>query len=853
MEISDVDARRSLPDPPFYLKRYPDLTRNGLKSASDCVDHYLRHGAAEGRHISAAHEEDEAAATAADSTSFPTLAVCVHLGRSSDEVVDAATRDICARLRRMPPRAFDLFLTFDEFSVFDRAPARELLYCSGADRVVLRRVPNVGQDILPFLTVLREALSSPPLHECGSGRRRRYAAFLKLHTKSDARWRRIMLEAVLPQGREPYRCIEEAARAGHLVGSGAYAYRLASHTNNVPIAVRIARRCPEVWDAHADVSERCWDVCAPRIVADEDAPAGFDHDFYVHRHPDLCTLHQLAGGAVSRRKAWAHYASVRHAELDRLPNSGCVVERSAERARFFAGTMFWMGRDLASDAVRLLDASEAAEEEERFEPGLVKNEAPRVTHAWEDLFGLLACKGRRGAGEGGLLGRHTVTFLVPLAREPTSGGGRTLARMVQALHADWRFGVRLAFCGNEGRLESADQAVASFWNLVSYGEIRDAHRIDLANVRRPFPLPPDGDVNDDASVLGDLLYDADVVVATGWQTFAAAERTRGRARLAFFCQDLEYEFPQVKAGGAGLEAGVRAFYDARRRPFTITMSRWLAEKLHDHGSGSSRNGDSGNERADGGERMGCCCGQGAVRSIPFSVDTRVYYANPPLPPSPSGGEEEAPRDVLVYHAPSKPHRLPDLTAAVIRRLSDMPEIVRVHVFGEDYDDHALPSRSERGTPIDYYVCDGSPSAIANDSSSSSGRRAVTRWGGVKDVAALGRLYRSCAVGVVFSATNPSRLSFEMRACGMSVVELLGDSTSADLPDDQFCKVVPEATAVVERVTALLLARGAPPLNKEKDDGFLAELSSRDEATCFKRHVQEFLDMQVAADLRSSVQ
>jgi hypothetical protein len=49
-------------------------------------------------------------------------------------------------------------------------------------------------------------------------------------------------------------------------------------------------------------------------------------------------------------------------------------------------------------------------------------------------------------------------------------------------------------------------------------------------------------------------------------------------------------------------------------------------------------------------------------------------------------------------------------------------------------------------------------------------------------AELADLYRRCRVGLCLSATNPSRIPFEMMACGLPVVELYRTNTLLDLPE-----------------------------------------------------------------------
>lgn len=53
---------------------------------------------------------------------------------------------------------------------------------------------------------------------------------------------------------------------------------------------------------------------------------------------------------------------------------------------------------------------------------------------------------------------------------------------------------------------------------------------------------------------------------------------------------------------------------------------------------------------------------------------------------------------------------------------------------------------------------------------------------------LNKLYNTCKVGIVFSSTNHSRLSVEMLASGMEVIELDNEFTRFDLPGDIYNKI-----------------------------------------------------------------
>jgi hypothetical protein len=75
-----------------------------------------------------------------------------------------------------------------------------------------------------------------------------------------------------------------------------------------------------------------------------------------------------------------------------------------------------------------------------------------------------------------------------------------------------------------------------------------------------------------------------------------------------------------------------------------------------------------------------------------------------------------------------------------------------------------------------------------------------------------RLYNRCAVGLCISATNPSRIPFEMMAAGLPVVEVCRENTLYDFPEKAvlLCESTPESLArgLMERLTHLNEAEAA---------------------------------------------
>ena len=75
--------------------------------------------------------------------------------------------------------------------------------------------------------------------------------------------------------------------------------------------------------------------------------------------------------------------------------------------------------------------------------------------------------------------------------------------------------------------------------------------------------------------------------------------------------------------------------------------------------------------------------------------------------------------------------------------------------------------------------------------------------GVLDSDELGELYRSCDVGMVFSATNYSLVPQEMMACRLAVLEMEGDNTRTVFPDDSVLLTEPHPQYIAEKLLYLL--------------------------------------------------
>ena len=78
--------------------------------------------------------------------------------------------------------------------------------------------------------------------------------------------------------------------------------------------------------------------------------------------------------------------------------------------------------------------------------------------------------------------------------------------------------------------------------------------------------------------------------------------------------------------------------------------------------------------------------------------------------------------------------------------------------------------------------------------------------GVLSPSALGDLYRSADLGVVFSATNHSLVNREMMACELPVIDLDIDSVRRVFPDNAVWRVKPSPEAIADGIQHLLNSR-----------------------------------------------
>ncbi len=145
------------------------------------------------------------------------------------------------------------------------------------------------------------------------------------------------------------------------------------------------------------------------------------------------------------------------------------------------------------------------------------------------------------------------------------------------------------------------------------------------------------------------------------------------------------------------------------------------------------------------------------------------------------------KSVVIPYYKSKSNRLPDLVGKIINILST--NNIKCYVFPDNYN-NSNNFIINLGTLNETQLCD---------------------------------LYNNSKVGIIFSNSNPSRLGYEMYACGLNVIEYECEFTEYDMPREFFTKIKNEDN-ITEIVNQLF--------NKEPNTDFLSEINIEQDYTNF---------------------
>ena len=145
----------------------------------------------------------------------------------------------------------------------------------------------------------------------------------------------------------------------------------------------------------------------------------------------------------------------------------------------------------------------------------------------------------------------------------------------------------------------------------------------------------------------------------------------------------------------------------------------------------------------------------------FCADGNIYK------PDPGIGRENA---ICAIYQPEKARRCPAMLVQSLAILKNHRPDVKVYLYG---------TRDKPDLPFDHEHL------------------------GLISVEECAALYNRCSVGMCISATNPSRIPFEMMACGLPVVDIHRENNLFDMPENGVLLASPRPDALA-RAAALIL-------------------------------------------------
>ena len=128
--------------------------------------------------------------------------------------------------------------------------------------------------------------------------------------------------------------------------------------------------------------------------------------------------------------------------------------------------------------------------------------------------------------------------------------------------------------------------------------------------------------------------------------------------------------------------------------------------------------------------------------------------------------------VCLLYDPNKPHRLPELVLKLTKEVAKKHPSKNIYLYGDD-------------TMMDL--------DIKNDN---------VKLLGTLTAEETAELYKKCELGVIFSTTNPSRIAFEMVACGTPAIEADCEYTKYDMDSDAFVRLNTEFDVIMNKIDEL---------------------------------------------------
>lgn len=165
--------------------------------------------------------------------------------------------------------------------------------------------------------------------------------------------------------------------------------------------------------------------------------------------------------------------------------------------------------------------------------------------------------------------------------------------------------------------------------------------------------------------------------------------------------------------------------------------------------------------------------------------------------------------VCILYQPEKPRRCKDMTRELIAVLRKVAPETKVYTYGSD---ESLEMRD-----------------------------ALVEQCGILSIEECAKLYNSCRAGVCISSSNPSRIPFEMMACGLPVIDIYGENTLYDYCESAVALADPTAAALA---TATLSVTRDPQRRASMSDAgllFMRDRKRGDEELHFVQALEYILE------------
>ena len=157
----------------------------------------------------------------------------------------------------------------------------------------------------------------------------------------------------------------------------------------------------------------------------------------------------------------------------------------------------------------------------------------------------------------------------------------------------------------------------------------------------------------------------------------------------------------------------------------------------------------------------------------FTDDRKIYSVSLNVDPTTFKIDKSISKNgVCLLYAPVKSHRLPELVLKLTTELATKHPSKNIYLYGDD-------------TMMDL--------DIKNDN---------IKLLGTLTAEETADLYKKCELGVIFSTTNPSRIAFEMVACGTPAIEADCEYTKYDMNNDAFVRMNTEFDDIMNKINEL---------------------------------------------------